>query len=580
MSDNIVRTITPNVDTSANKALSGWNLQGHTLADLVGAMINKGPSTVGHGPLSGLAVEPQSYNQVVLRKGLITSPIGLVKVPEQILPIVEDATKETMILVLSLLRHDTEDSDYRSIEGVDIAVFDLKGISQLTTAVALDTSSEMFNPETGDIKLALTDPFASVLTFKKEDTEDNSYWVSNVVTNREGNIGTAVQAIAFPLAFVQYTTAEGEPVVSESSAVLEGVKRFRTPTGLISSEEIEVEGNKAFIKGLDASKITTGKISVDRLPDGAFDKCVIVDTYDDMLALTKKDVKKGDTVRVNYPKNTWDSFLEMYSECYKMHLDPATVDGAINQEITMWLEEQAGSSDPSSIISYIANMLGLRMENGEEFTSNVFLNHMGASLETLNSSPEDIKDVFVVPDDTERGYSVLATWDEFQHALYGTWEIGPFGFDWAPDPTVITTVPVMYQVVDTTKLGTSAAFVMYTAGTASAVPWSGVFGRPEHYPASEHVHWKVREFTIQPSEWVTEGTDTKVRLLDSDIKARDKNTVRLSLSDSMDKDTRKVAARAKLFGTNQEAGHIDVYADGAKPKVEIKVLLEIEIPNA
>lgn len=51
------------------------------------------------------------------------------------------------------------------------------------------------------------------------------------------------------------------------------------------------------ITSLDASKLT-GTISIDRLPVGALERCVIVETDADRLKLTTASVQKGDTVKV------------------------------------------------------------------------------------------------------------------------------------------------------------------------------------------------------------------------------------------------------------------------------------------
>lgn len=52
------------------------------------------------------------------------------------------------------------------------------------------------------------------------------------------------------------------------------------------------------ITGIDAGKITTGTISIDRLPAGALERCVVVADDTARKALTTKDVQKGDTVKV------------------------------------------------------------------------------------------------------------------------------------------------------------------------------------------------------------------------------------------------------------------------------------------
>ena len=54
----------------------------------------------------------------------------------------------------------------------------------------------------------------------------------------------------------------------------------------------------ASLKGLDASKITSGVIDIDRLPKGALERLVVVATDTDRFALTTDYVQVGDTVKV------------------------------------------------------------------------------------------------------------------------------------------------------------------------------------------------------------------------------------------------------------------------------------------
>ena len=46
----------------------------------------------------------------------------------------------------------------------------------------------------------------------------------------------------------------------------------------------------------------------------------------------------------------------------------------------------------------------------------------------------------------------------------------------------------MYYVVDESKLSSEAGYLVYTAGTATSVPWSGVTGKPSSYPPASHNH--------------------------------------------------------------------------------------------
>ena len=56
------------------------------------------------------------------------------------------------------------------------------------------------------------------------------------------------------------------------------------------------------------------------------------------------------------------------------------------------------------------------------------------------------------------------------------------------DTVKLTSTGLMYFVKDASKLGTSGAFEVYTAGAASSVPWSGITGKPSTYTPSEHTH--------------------------------------------------------------------------------------------
>ena len=56
------------------------------------------------------------------------------------------------------------------------------------------------------------------------------------------------------------------------------------------------------------------------------------------------------------------------------------------------------------------------------------------------------------------------------------------------DTVKVTATNKMYFVVDDTKLTSEAGYEVYTAGTATSVPWSGITGKPSTYPPSEHTH--------------------------------------------------------------------------------------------
>ena len=58
------------------------------------------------------------------------------------------------------------------------------------------------------------------------------------------------------------------------------------------------------------------------------------------------------------------------------------------------------------------------------------------------------------------------------------------------DTVKVTDTGKMYFIVDDSKLGTEAGYEIYTAGSATSVPWSGVTGKPSTFTPSSHKHTK------------------------------------------------------------------------------------------
>lgn len=54
------------------------------------------------------------------------------------------------------------------------------------------------------------------------------------------------------------------------------------------------------------------------------------------------------------------------------------------------------------------------------------------------------------------------------------------------DTVKVTGTGKMYFVIDDSKLSTEAGYEIYTAGSATSVPWSGVTGKPSVFPPSAH----------------------------------------------------------------------------------------------
>lgn len=56
------------------------------------------------------------------------------------------------------------------------------------------------------------------------------------------------------------------------------------------------------------------------------------------------------------------------------------------------------------------------------------------------------------------------------------------------DTVKVTDTGKMYFVVDEANLNNDEGYEVYTAGSATSVPWSGVTGKPADYPPSSHTH--------------------------------------------------------------------------------------------
>ena len=56
------------------------------------------------------------------------------------------------------------------------------------------------------------------------------------------------------------------------------------------------------------------------------------------------------------------------------------------------------------------------------------------------------------------------------------------------DTVKVTKTQKMYFVIDDSKLNSEAGYTVYTAGSATSVPWSGVTGKPSTFTPSAHTH--------------------------------------------------------------------------------------------
>ena len=69
------------------------------------------------------------------------------------------------------------------------------------------------------------------------------------------------------------------------------------------------------------------------------------------------------------------------------------------------------------------------------------------------------------------------------------------------DTVKVTATGKMYFVVDDTKLSSDDGYVIYTAGAATSVPWSGVTDKPSVFTPDTHTHTKsqITDFPTIPT---------------------------------------------------------------------------------
>ena len=75
------------------------------------------------------------------------------------------------------------------------------------------------------------------------------------------------------------------------------------------------------------------------------------------------------------------------------------------------------------------------------------------------------------------------------------------------DTVKVTSTGKMYFVIDDSKLTTEDGYTVYTAGSATSVPWSGVTGKPTTFTPSAHKHTKS-EITDFPTSMVNPNSIT------------------------------------------------------------------------
>ena len=93
-------------------------------------------------------------------------------------------------------------------------------------------------------------------------------------------------------------TGDAMTLESHGAAYFATKEEHDAVAGRMTTAEGKVTTLESEIKAIDATWITTGKISLDRLPHGALERCIVVADDEARFALTTEQVQNGDTVKV------------------------------------------------------------------------------------------------------------------------------------------------------------------------------------------------------------------------------------------------------------------------------------------
>lgn len=138
--------------------------------------------------------------------------------------------------------------------------------------------------------------------FSNTDPESKRVYSEKFKYNPATNVLTvgSITGSASSAASVQWSGVQNKPTSYTPSAHTHD-DRYYTESEINSKLSGKANSSHSHgngdITSLDASKLT-GTINIDRLPAGALERCVIVDTESDRLKLTTATVQKGDTVKV------------------------------------------------------------------------------------------------------------------------------------------------------------------------------------------------------------------------------------------------------------------------------------------
>lgn len=138
---------------------------------------------------------------------------------------------------------------------------------------------------------------------QEKPTTISGYGITDAVTTAmladtaAGNVGKVLK-VGADEKLATSITGDAATVGGHDSSYFATAESVTQMGSRVDAAEADIDQLQTDVKNIDASWLTAGTISIDRLPHGALERCVVVANDEARFALTTATVQTGDTVKV------------------------------------------------------------------------------------------------------------------------------------------------------------------------------------------------------------------------------------------------------------------------------------------